>query len=161
FADPGRWRTGAGNIAATISMRSYDGRLALATVTAGLSKLPVDDRLYVVDAPVPLPAAVAGRLPASDERGTGTIDPFGSRAVPVAPIAAPLLPGIGTRGILVDLEYADRVAGGPPRAERQQVWLAPAAPADLTDRLRAAGLTIVAEDSVGTADAQQARFGPA
>ncbi|MER7283747.1 hypothetical protein ABT369_55955 [Dactylosporangium sp. NPDC000244] len=161
FADAGRWRTGAGNIAATISMRSYDGRLALATVPAGLSKLPVDDRLYVVDAPVPLPAAVAGRLPPTDARGTGTIDPFGSRAVPVEPIAAPLLPGAGTHGILVDLEYADRVAGGTPRAERQQVWLAPGAPADVLDRLRDAGLTIVAEDSVGAADARQARFGPA
>ncbi|MEV0134241.1 hypothetical protein AB0H83_38005 [Dactylosporangium sp. NPDC050688] len=161
FADPGRWRTGAGNIAATISMRSYDGRLALAAVTAGLSRLPVDDRLYVVDAPVPLPAAVAGRLPGSGGRGTSTIDPFGSRAVPVEVIAAPLLPGIGTRGILVDLEYADRVAGGAPRAERQQVWLAPDAPANLTDRLRDAGLIIVAEDSVGAADARQARFGPA
>jgi putative ABC transport system permease protein len=161
FADPGRWRTGAGNVAATVSMRSYDGRLALAAVSAGLSKLPVDDRLYVVDAPMPLPAAVAGRLPASDERGTGTIDPFGSRAVPVEPIAAPLLPGVGTRGILVDLEYADRVAGGAPRAERQQVWLAHDAPAGLIDRLRDAGLTVVAEDSVGAADARQARFGPA
>ncbi|WP_433088827.1 hypothetical protein ACQP1P_21700 [Dactylosporangium sp. CA-052675] len=161
FADTGRWRTGAGNIAATISMRSYDGRLALAAVPAGLSKLPVDDRLYVVDAPVPLPAAVAGPLPSSDARGTATIDPFGSRAVPVEPIAAPLLPGAGTHGILVDLEYADRVAGGAPRAERQQVWLAPGAPADVLDRLRDAGLTIVAEDSVGAADARQARFGPA
>ncbi|MEU7873435.1 hypothetical protein [Dactylosporangium sp. NPDC049140] len=161
FADPGRWRTGAGNIAATVSMRSYDGRLALAAVTAGLSKLPIDDRLYVVDAPVPLPVAVAGRLPEPDGRGNGTLDPFGSRAVPVEPFAVPLLPGIGTRGILVDLEYAERVAGGAPSAERQQVWLAPGAPADLTDRLRAAGLTIVGEDSVDAADARQARFGPA
>src|SRR6185369_8739806 len=52
-------------------------------------------------------------------------------------------------------------AGGPPRAERHQVWLAPGAPAGLTDRLRDAGLTIVGEDSVGAADARQARFGPA
>ncbi|MGI5237956.1 hypothetical protein [Dactylosporangium sp. CA-139066] len=161
FADPGRWRTGAGNIAATVSMRPYDGRLALAAVPPGLSKLPVDGRLYVVDAPLPLPVAVAGRLPGIDGRGTGTLDPFGSRAVPVEPVAAPLLPGIGRRGVLVDLEYADRVAGGATSAERQQVWLAPGAPADLTDRLRAAGLTIVAEDSVGAADARQERFGPA
>ncbi|GAA3454903.1 hypothetical protein [Dactylosporangium matsuzakiense] len=161
FADPGRWRTGAGNVAATVSMRSYDGRLALAAVTPGLSKLPVDGRLYVVDAPVPLPAAVAGRPPAADQRGTGAIDLFGGRAVPVEPIAAPLLPGVGTHGVLVDLEYADRIAGGAPRAERQQVWLAPGAPADVTDRLRAAGLTVVGEDSVTAADARQARFGPA
>ncbi|MFI5908393.1 hypothetical protein [Dactylosporangium sp. NPDC051541] len=161
FADPGRWRTGAGNIAATISMRAYDGRLALAAVTPGLSKLPADGRLYVVDAPVPLPAAVAGRRPAADQRGTATIELSGGRAVPVEPIAAPLLPGIGARGVLVDLEYADRIAGGAPRAERQQVWLAPGAPADVVDRLRAAGLTIAGEDSLSAADARQDRSGPA
>ncbi len=164
FADPGRWRTGAGNVAVTVSPRAHDGMLALAAVGVGLSRLPVDNKLYVVDAPVPLPAAIAGgesQLAPPAERGTQTLSPFGELAVPVDLIDAPLLPGVGRHGIVVDLEYADRVAGAGARTERQQVWLAPGAPDDIVDRLRGAGLTVLGEDSVPRADARQARFGPA
>jgi hypothetical protein len=164
FADAGRWRTGVGNVATTVSPRSHDGVLALAAVGVGRSRLPADNALYVVDAPIPLPAAIAGgagQLAAPSERGTQTFSPFGDLSVPVDLIDAPLLPSVGTHGIVVDLAYADRVAGAGPHDERQQVWLAPGAPDEVLDRLRAAGLTILATDSVAGADARQARFGPA
>jgi hypothetical protein len=164
FADAGRWRTGVGNVATTVSPRSHDGMLALAAVGVGRSRLPTDNALYVVDAPIPLPAAIAGgagQLAAPSERGTQTFSPFGDRSVPVDLVDAPLLPYVGTHGIVVDLAYADRVAGAGPHDERQQVWLAPGASDDIVDRLRAAGLTILATDSVARADDRQARFGPA
>jgi putative ABC transport system permease protein len=164
FADAGRWRTAVGNVATTVSPQSHDGRLALAAVGVGRSRLPIDNALYVVDAPIPLPAVIAGgigQLTAPPERGTRTISPFGDRAVPVDLVEAPLLPGVGTHGILVDLAYADRAAGAGPHDERQQVWLAAGAPDSVVDRLRAAGLTILATDSIAGADDRQARFGPA
>ncbi len=164
FADTGRWRTGVGNVATTVSPRPHDGVLALAAVGVGRSQLPTDNKLYVVDAPIPLPAAIAGgsgQLTAPTERGTQTLSPFGDVAVPVDLTDVPLLPGLGTHGIMVDLEYADRVAGAGPHDERQQVWLAPGAADGIVDRLRAAGLTILATDSITGADDRQARFGPA
>jgi hypothetical protein len=147
-----------------VSPRTHDGVLALAAVGVGRSRLPADNALYVVDAPIPLPAAIAGgagQLAPPAERGTQTLSPFGDLAVPVTFRGVPLLPGAGTHGIMVDLEYADRVAGAGPHDERQQVWLAPGAPDDIVDRLRAAGLTVLATDSVTRADDRQARFGPA
>jgi hypothetical protein len=164
FADAGRWRTGVGNVATTVSPQPHDGVLALAAIGVGRSRLPIDNKLYVVDAPIPLPAAIAGgsgQLAAPSERGTQTLSPFGDLAVPVNLTDVPLLPGLGTHGIMVDLEYADRVAGAGPHDEHQQVWLAPGAADDIVDRLRAAGLTILATDSVARADDRQARFGPA
>jgi hypothetical protein len=161
FADPVRWRTALGDVATTVSPAQVDGALLLQQVPSRRIAAPTDGKVYVVDAPVPLPAAVAGGLPEPEVHGTGLVSPFGELAVQIDAIDVPLLPRVGGRGLVVDLEYAQRVAGATPREEVQQVWLAAGAPADVVERLRAAGLTVLAEDSVAGADARQSRYGPA
>jgi hypothetical protein len=70
--------------------------------------------------------------------------------VPVrAAATGALLPRLGASGMLVDLEYADRLVRG--LAGAQEVWLARDAPATLLERLRGEGLQIIATDSTHAA----------
>jgi hypothetical protein len=116
---------------------------------------PVPDRwtVEVADAPLPLPAVATGI--AVDSRAGGSEYPLLSGArVPVRPaLTGALLPRVGQRGMLVDLEYADRLVRGLDGA--QEVWLTRAAPASLLDRLREQGLQVIDTDST---DAATARF---
>jgi putative ABC transport system permease protein len=47
--------------------------------------------------------------------------------------------------MLIDLEYADRLAGDSGVTQGAEVWLAPDAPSSIVDALAAAGLTVTAE----------------
>ena len=120
---------------------------------------PVPDRwtVEVADAPLPLPAVAFG-IPV-DERAGGVDYPLLSSArVPVRPIAtgAPL-PRVGATGMLMDLEYADRLVRSLDGA--QEVWLARDAPAGLLDRLRDQELVIIDNDSVDAMTDQYAAQG--
>ena len=53
--------------------------------------------------------------------------------------SATRLPRFGDQGVLVDLEYADRLGADFGAGESMQVWLARGAPRDLTGRLEARG----------------------
>ena len=55
---------------------------------------------------------------------------------------AAVLPRVGTNAAIVDLEYADRAAAGPPAGASYQVWVAPGAAPGITKALTAAGLRI-------------------
>ena len=55
-------------------------------------------------------------------------------------------PRVGFGGHLMDLEYASLGVTGTPQGQGE-VWLAPGAPAELVDRLRASGLTIIDDRS--------------
>jgi putative ABC transport system permease protein len=70
------------------------------------------------------------------------------------------LPGLGT-GLLADLEYADRLTTEPSEAT-QQVWLAdtPTGVA-VVDRLKAAGLTVVADERIAQRHSALDARGPA
>jgi hypothetical protein len=93
------------------------------------------------DVPDALPALVAGQLPPSGE----LLDLDGDRR-PVTRIgAASVLPRLGARGVLMDLEYAERTSTGDTRLPSAEVWLTADAPAGLPDRLRAQGLTLLGE----------------
>ncbi|MFF5231764.1 hypothetical protein [Dactylosporangium sp. NPDC000521] len=164
FADPARWRTTLGRAVSTVQAGQRDGRLRLLD-TDPASERPRDNRLYVVDTPVPLPALVAGDLELSDDNDVPRVQLFGAD-LPVAPHAVTSIPRGGAEGVLIDLEYAARIAGPTGGAtsgsrERLEVWLGPSAPADLPDRLRAAGLTIIGGDSAGAATARADRLSPA
>nr|MDT0658361.1 ABC transporter permease [Micromonospora sp. DSM 115978] len=103
------------------------------------------------DVPERLPAVVAGQLPPNQ-----AMPGVDSVRRPVEPVgSATVLPRVGAAGALVDLEYATRQAAGSSLLPVAEVWLAPDAPPDLPDRLRAAGLSIVAEQS---AAAEQVRL---
>lgn len=164
FGDPARWRTTLGRAVSTVLAGHRDGRLRLQDADPP-SERPRDNRLYVVDTPVPLPAVVAGDPDLTDDYDLPRVRLFGAD-VPVTPHVVASVPRGGAGGVLVDLEYAAHIAGpsgGPAAgaAERLEVWLGPAAPADLPDRLRAAGLTVIGGDSAAAAATRAGRLAPA
>ena len=55
----------------------------------------------------------------------------------------PVLPRVGSTGVLVDMEYLARLGEPGPYRTGGEVWLGPTAPADAVDRLRAAGLDVL------------------
>jgi hypothetical protein len=97
--------------------------------------------IEVADAPLPLPAVAAGGLAERRRAGERALNLLGDLRIPVRvePSAGPL-PRVLTRGLLVDLDYADRLAAGA--SGTRQVWLARGAPAGILDRLRAEGLEV-------------------
>jgi hypothetical protein len=163
FADPARWRTTVAQASAGIQVGQGDGRLRIADAESR-SQRPVDSRLYVVDAPVPLPALAAGGAAASDRHDLPAASMFGA-SVPLDPRPAALVPRGGGSGLLVDLEYAGRIAavavGAVPSAERAEVWLAPGAGDAVIARLRAAGLDITGSDTAAAAADRAGRLAPA
>ncbi|BBH68958.1 hypothetical protein ACTI_56430 [Actinoplanes sp. OR16] len=131
--DPGRWRSSRGGV-----LSAAGG--ALAIELTGLDGLPEGVVVQPVSTPYPLPAAVAGGgVP-------GAVTGLDYRDVPIAVAArVPALPAAGAPAVLVDLEYADRLAADGAPATGAQVWLSPAAPDDIAERLAAEGVTVVAD----------------
>ncbi|MFC0530038.1 FtsX-like permease family protein [Phytohabitans kaempferiae] len=117
--------------------------------------------VYVVDTPVPLPVAHTRFASPSGVPGDPRLALFGGDELPVrfsgAVSALPRAPG---RGFLVDLEYADRLAAEAGLGDEAQVWLAPDAPAAITDRLREQGLVVLADDSIAAAQGRYSEQGP-
>ncbi|MFF4878650.1 FtsX-like permease family protein [Micromonospora sp. NPDC000668] len=138
FADLNRWRLTDPDDTFLDATSGPDAALVLGLAEnrrvrpAGIS---------VVDSPFPLP----GWLTRSN--GTPLGRPHQYEGVDGSPTQASVegladrLPRLGGSGLIVDLEYADRLAvAGQTGVE--EVWLAPTAPADILDRLRAEGLVI-------------------
>ena len=107
-------------------------------------------------APTPLPVAYSGAPPAD------TITGLDGRPLPVRRIdRLPAVPRLGTHATLVDLEYADRLAVDASVALEPQVWLNRHAPADILDRLAAAGLTVTGDTRSTQVRQRLAGQGPA
>jgi len=71
------------------------------------------------------------------------------------------LPRVGDAASLVDLGLAERLLSGPMTDVVTEVWLSPAAPAALEDRLADRGITVLAVDSARSRQAALDRGGPA
>jgi putative ABC transport system permease protein len=145
---PGRWRGTQGGTVAPAA----DGLQITVTSLNGL-----DAGMFVqpADTPDPLPAAVAGEV-----RGT-VVAGLDGRDLPISrALRLPAVPGIGHPAVLVDLDYADRLAtdGGPSPS---QVWLTAGAPASVVQRLRAAGLVVTGELTSAQVRRQLDQQGPA
>jgi putative ABC transport system permease protein len=114
-------------------------------------------RIAVMDGPLPVPVVETSAV--APGGGLSGVDgqPVGRRAV----VATAALPRLGAAGMLVDLEYLQRVAVLPGRIGQAEVWLAPGAPTDAAERLRAAGLPVSGALSVADSRAALARQGPA
>ncbi|MFI6264954.1 FtsX-like permease family protein [Micromonospora sp. NPDC051006] len=69
------------------------------------------------------------------------------------------LPRLGGTGLLVDLDYVDRPAVGGQSGVKE-VWLGPAAPADVLDRLRERGLVVRYDRTIPAARADFDRQAP-
>ncbi|MBM0274375.1 FtsX-like permease family protein [Micromonospora tarensis] len=95
----------------------------------------------VADAPFPLPSY----LTRSKGTGLGGLHPYdGVDGTPTNGSVRGLvdrLPRLGGSGLIVDLEYADRLAVASQNGN-EEVWLARSAPANVLDRLRAEGLVV-------------------
>jgi FtsX-like permease family protein len=111
-----------------------------------------------VDAALPVPAVLAGPGPDDGSQLTSLDNqPIESRAADTLR----MLPRLGARGTLVDLDYLDRTTLLSPHRARGEVWLGADAPADALDRLRRAGLAVSSGTGIEASRAALAREGPA
>ncbi|MBM7789148.1 hypothetical protein [Tenggerimyces flavus] len=101
--------------------------------------------LLAVDVPYPLPAITAGQI-----RGKllPNLDVEQIRLDTKATMTG--VPGLGAFGVLVDLEYAERLTRDPGTASSPQVWLSADAPDSIVAKLRDQGLVIAGDRTVET-----------
>ncbi|HEX6499692.1 MAG TPA: FtsX-like permease family protein [Micromonosporaceae bacterium] len=149
----GRWRTPVPDSATAVpSLTARPDGLSASLRTKGLK---ADAWIIPVDEPYPLPVVAAGPLPGDVLDGA---DRTPQRVRPVG--TAAVLPRLGRRGVLVDLEYLAATARDVGPADAPEVWLAADAPADLVDRLRDAGLTVTGSTTDGERTGYLRRQGP-
>ena len=162
--DPSRWRPTADPAAAgPVLSAGPDGlRVAVPAPDQLADGIRREARVYLVDAPDPVPVVLAGALTDAGLAGAPGVDLFGSDLVPVR-VAGRLaaLPRLGRSGALVDLEYAQLVATGATSGAVPQVWLAPDAPSSIVDGLTRAGLRLASTDSIAAGEARYGDSGPA
>ncbi|GAA1580982.1 FtsX-like permease family protein [Actinoplanes couchii] len=150
LTDAAGWRTaGLGRLSA-----APDGLRADVQVTASVAEVVW---IQPVVTPYPLPMAFAGTRPA-DPSITG-VAPVGVLLDDAADL--PAVPAAGRESALVDLEYLDRLAVDPKPVIDPQVWLGPAAPADVADRMATHGLVIVSDTTAADVRAGLDQQGPA
>ena len=106
--------------------------------------------------PDPLPVARAGTDTYSSVNG-----PDGRAIAATTAVRLSTLPQIGGNGVMVDLDYADRLALDPVPAQTPQIWLNDRAPADIIKRLTSAGLNITDDVTAGQVRRQLEQQGPA
>jgi FtsX-like permease family protein len=144
FGSPGLWR------ADTATVVDYGSNfLAVSGARA----------LWPADAPWPLPVVAAGD-PGRENAGVADVLGVLGGRVPIEVVAtAPLVPGLGAAGTLVDYEFADRVVGdGAHLAEGAEVWLTGGAPDAVVEEIRSL-LDVQGDESVADRTATLVRRG--
>ncbi|MET7670101.1 FtsX-like permease family protein [Micromonospora luteifusca] len=145
FADLKRWRLSSPDDDTFLTATS--GKDAALVIEVMENRRATPAGVSVVDAPFPLPAYLT--------RSTGTplggAHPYdgvdGTPTTAVVGGVADRLPRLGGSGLVVDLEYADRLAVASQNGN-EEVWLAPGAPADVLDRLRTQGLVVKSDRTI-------------
>ncbi|SCE71863.1 FtsX-like permease family protein [Micromonospora coriariae] len=147
LADLRRWRL---SDADDTSLSATSDREAALVFDMAEGRRSGPTAISVVDSPFPLP----GWLTRSKEIPVGWTHPYdGIDGTPTEASVGGLadrLPRLGASGMIVDLEYADRLAVAGQTGVKE-VWLAPTAPADILDRLRAQGLVIQYDRTIAAA----------
>lgn len=144
LTDTTRWRTVAGAGGLELS-GSHDG-LAVGPARGGSRS--ESDRLFAVDTALPLPMLLAGPVPVPWRFGEPGIAVPGAGQIPARVTATvAVLPVLGATGLLTDFDALRRSAGEADPTGVTQVWLTADAPAAVVDRLEAAGLTVLADES--------------
>jgi hypothetical protein len=171
LGDLARWRPALGERVVGPVIGAADGTLTITAAAmprlplvqpSGIAPVTRDDTVHLVSSPTPLPVYLAGRLPDPLLVGDVRAELVGGARVPVEVAgAAPLLPVLGERGVLVDLESALWFAGSDRSSEVSQVWLGPAASRATVEALWNAGLEPVRTESIAAARARLAAQGPA
>ncbi|GIH08045.1 hypothetical protein Rhe02_61120 [Rhizocola hellebori] len=148
MASAARWRASF-DLASEVTITAKDDTVSLRYRPADTRRISRDIRLQVADAPLPLPVAVVGPRELEETQEMSADSLFTGVERPIAVVRTfDSLAGVPADGVLVDLEYTDRIADSVDNAAELQVWLGPAAPDDAIDRLQAAGLVLVRADSV-------------
>ncbi|MGI5244843.1 FtsX-like permease family protein [Dactylosporangium sp. CA-139066] len=158
LGDRTRWRLGVnGSPPNLIVTPVADGlKLTVAPVRPGGA---ADPGVYPLDSPAPLPTIRATKLQprlVGDQRVS-----YGSISISESIAGTALrLPRLGDKGVLLDLEYADRLGADFGAGESLQVWLSKGAPADMTKRLQDQGLIVLGDESTAGVADLYASFGP-
>lgn len=146
LTDPTRWRPAVDRNVKGPALTASDNALQVTVAMVTDESHIRDDWAYVVDTPVPVPVVSAGWV--RDPIEELLLSVFSWQAVPVEEVATTsLLPMSRGDGVLVDVEYVDRLrpAFAPPVGA--EVWLSASAPASIVDELRAAGLHPLREET--------------
>lgn len=166
LGDPRFWRATTAGAGLTVAARQGALTLRIPPPPVAGQRAP-DNHAWVVDSAQPVPVVLAGPAPRSWADGDPTLSMFGGLDVPVRVAgSAPLLPELGARGVLVDLDTVQRaIAGTGAPGTGQAVWLAGGtsrAQVDaLVNRLTAAGVEVVGTDGVARRRGRLAAHGPA
>jgi len=147
FADVTRWRGPAGAGGVGNLFVAGDGRLEMSLFTGEHPPdVVVDRRVFVADSPLPLPTVLAGDRPRPRRPGEERRLVMGADTVPYTVVTtASVLPRLGGRGVMVDLEYAQHSIGDANEVVTLEVWLAADAPASVVDGLRDRGVEVVTD----------------
>ncbi|HTJ35538.1 MAG TPA: ABC transporter permease [Dactylosporangium sp.] len=158
LTDRSRWRLGVNGYPPNLIVTPVEGGLKL-TVAPVRPGGAADPGVYPLDSPAPLPSVRATKLQprlVGDQRVS-----YGSISISESIAGtARWLPRLGDKGVLVDLEYADRLGADFGAGESLQVWLNASAPADMTKRLQDQGLLVLGEESIDGVAELYASFGP-
>jgi putative ABC transport system permease protein len=146
----GRWLPGDGSDRAAVEGAPAGDGYRI-TYSGGVQPKAL---LRPAGSPSPVPVLAAEPVPASIPNGDSPITVARAAALTV-------VPGMGRRGALIDLAYADLATLTPTPAADPEVWLAADAPPAVLDRLRDAGLVTVSERSVRARADLLDRGGPA
>jgi hypothetical protein len=158
LTDRGRWRLDVSGMPPNLIVTPVaDGLLLrVAPVRPGGAQ---DAGVYPLDSPAPIASVRAKRLKSrlvGDQRVSYGSTSLSERIVGTAS----RLPRLGEQGVLIDLEYADRLGADFGAGESMQVWLAAGAPPGIVDKLGRQGVIILGEETIdGVAD-NYASFGP-
>jgi len=159
----GRWQARAAAGGAQVTVRSG---VALGIDVSGND--PADAVVEHVDTPGALPAVLAGGAPTDDARAqTFALPGFSEQPQPfIVAARTDSLPRAGRHGVLFDLDYATRMAERTASLAdngslRYEVWAGPKAPADLADRLAAAGVQVLHTETIDGYAGQLGRRAPA
>ncbi|MGW3805563.1 FtsX-like permease family protein [Micromonospora sp. NPDC005113] len=157
LADLRRWRQ---SDPTDTFLTATSGRDAALVFDVAENRRSTPAGIAVIDSPFPLPGWLTRSKAASLQRGYPYEGIDGSPTQATVEGLADRLPRLGGSGMIVDLEYADRlsVAG---QTGVKEVWLAPTAPADIVDRLRAQGLVIQYDRTTASMRQGFDRQGPA
>ncbi|MDG4823396.1 hypothetical protein O7635_16185 [Asanoa sp. WMMD1127] len=146
LGDVARWRASVGDTTTGPNLTAAGGALTITAIRAA-READQATRVYTVDAPAPLPVVTTDNVVPVAE-GDPRLPVFGGDLVPVRTVGTvDRLPTAGRFGYLMDLEYADRIAENPGASDVPQVWLTADAGADIVERLRAGGLTVISDET--------------
>jgi putative ABC transport system permease protein len=173
-AAAGSWRAVDAGLGDARRWRVNQSDTSSVTSSGGALVITVRPDTVDGDWPVVAPTDVPELLPAVLSSGTLSVYPgkasANASATGIDGNGLPLdgsvhsvtLPELDRTGAMIDLSMAERAMTAPALGGvRYQVWLAKSAPADLTERLEAQGLRVVATDDKGRHLVKLDHTGPA